>query len=79
MKKIEELMVITMEECGELIQECSKSLRMNQFDREELKTEIADVMCMIELMVKNNVVTQQEITDGIDRKKQRLSQWSNLL
>ena len=44
MEKLEELMVITMEECGELIQECSKSIRMQDYKRDELKEELSDVM-----------------------------------
>ena len=36
----QQLMVITMEECGELIQECSKNLRRAEiFDRENFKNE----------------------------------------
>ena len=39
MEKLEELMVITMEEWGERIQECSKSIRMQDYTRDELKDE----------------------------------------
>ena len=44
-----QLMVITMEECGELIQECSKSMRRNDENHQPLKDEIGDVYCMIQL------------------------------
>ena len=30
MSKLQELLIITMEECGELIQECSKSIRIKE-------------------------------------------------
>ena len=43
MDKLEELMVITMEECGELIQECSKSIRMKDYNRDELKDKGAEI------------------------------------
>ena len=50
----QELLIITMEECGELIQACSKLLRRNELygntmEIANLKTEISDVMCMIDV------------------------------
>ena len=79
MEKLEELMVITMEECGELIQECSKSIRMQTFDRDELKEELCDVMCMLELMVENKILTRSELSNGANLKKMKLMKWSNLI
>ena len=79
MEKLEELMVITMEECGELIQECSKSIRMQDYDRDELKEELSDVMCMLELMIDNKIVTRQELNNGANLKKMKLIKWSNLI
>ena len=47
MNKLEgrqQLLVITMEECGELIQACSKALRKKDlFGQQNLKDEIGDV------------------------------------
>jgi|TARA_Y100000590_G_scaffold463899_1_gene631868 NTP pyrophosphatase (non-canonical NTP hydrolase) len=79
MEKLEELMVITMEECGELIQECSKSIRMQDYNRDELKEELSDVMCMLELMIDNKIVTRQELSNGANLKKMKLMKWSNLI
>ena len=79
MEKLEELMVITMEECGELIQECSKSIRMQDYNRDELKDELSDVMCMLELMIDNKIVTRQELNNGANLKKMKLMKWSNLI
>ena len=79
MEKLEELMVITMEECGELIQECSKSIRMKNYNRDELKEELSDVMCMLELMIDNKIVTRQELNNGANLKKMKLMKWSNLI
>ena len=60
MDRTTQLMIITMEECGELTQVCSKLLRKRHTDKEiseetigKLTSEVADVMCMIELMKKN--------------------------
>ena len=71
MEKLEELMVITMEECGELIQECSKSIRMQEYNRDELKEELSDVMCMLELMIEYNIISRTELNNGANLKKMK--------
>ena len=80
MTKQEELMVITMEECGELIQECSKAIRMKKFEKnDKLIQELCDVKCMIDLMIENKIITKVELNNGASLKKMKLMQWSNLL
>jgi NTP pyrophosphatase (non-canonical NTP hydrolase) len=79
MTKNEELMVITMEECGELIQECSKAIRCKDYNNESLKEEIGDVACMLELLKKNGFITHREIDNQINVKKMKLMKWSNLI
>ncbi len=79
MTKKEELMVITMEECGELIQECSKAIRMKDYNRNELKEELSDVMCMLELMIEYGIITRMELSNGSQLKKLKLLKWSKLL
>ena len=75
----QQLMVITMEECGELIQECSKNLRRAEiFDRENFKNEVGDVMCMIELLVEWDVISWAEIEERVKLKRNKLSKWSEL-
>ncbi len=80
----QQLLVITMEECGELIQACSKALRRGELyehsDSEtELKQEIADVQTMINLMVEWDVLSWTEIENGVERKRNKLTKWSNLI
>ena len=56
LNKAEELLVITMEECGELTQACSKMIRTQGRDekyRKKLIEEIGDVALMIELLKAN--------------------------
>ena len=83
----QQLFVIMMEECGELIQQCSKCLRQ-QFDlqdyesdhnRKKLIEEVGDVYAMIELMVKNKVVSWASIYNRSYKKKEKLKQWSDLI
>ena len=80
MEKLTELMIITMEECGELTQACSKVLRTNFKDHalQDLKQEVADVVCMIELMKKNGLVDDTDIVQGIQNKMEKLEIYSNL-
>ena len=74
------MMVITMEECGELTQACSKVLRTDFKDHalQDLKQEVADVVCMIELMKKNGLVDDSDIVQGIQNKMEKLEIYSNL-
>jgi|TARA_R110000823_G_scaffold305526_1_gene427657 NTP pyrophosphatase (non-canonical NTP hydrolase) len=80
----QELLIITMEECGELIQACSKLLRRNELfgnstEIDNLKTEISDVMCMLELMAEWDVISYEEVIDRMRLKRQKLSKWSQLV
>ena len=80
MDKLQELLIITMEECGELIQECSKSIRKNHYyNNRELTEEVGDVMCMIELLVEYDIISQTNIDERVFEKKKKLLKWSNLL
>jgi len=80
MTKKEELMVITMEECSELIQECSKSIRKKHYyNNQRLIEEVGDVMCMIELLMEYDIVSQTDIDDRVFVKKKKLLKWSKLL
>ena len=80
----QQLLVITMEECGELIQACSKALRRGELyehsDSEtELKKEVGDVYAMLELLVEWDVLSWTEIENRRDIKRMKLSRWSDLI
>ena len=62
----QQLMVVTMEECGELVQACSKILRRQELYADtkyvqNLKDEIGDVYTMLKLMVEHDVVSWDEL------------------
>ena len=80
MKKREEMLVITMEECGELIQACSKMIRSKGKTKylRDLQDEIGDVMTMIEIMKMSGLVTDEQIADRMEIKKEKLMKWSVL-
>tara|TARA_R100001460_G_scaffold82953_1_gene123847 strand:+ start:204 stop:476 length:273 start_codon:yes stop_codon:yes gene_type:complete len=76
----EQLFVITMEECGELIQECSKILRhgMNEKSHSKLIDEIGDVCAMIQLLKEKKHVTQKEIDKRMKVKFRKLKKYSDI-
>ena len=80
MNKREELLVITMEECAEVSQACSKMLRFNeQIDYENLQDEIGDLMCMVELLKEQGIVTKTQIAKRMEVKREKLKKWSSLI
>ena len=80
MDKLQELLTITMEECGELIQECSKSIRKKDYyDNERLTEEVGDVICMIELLHSYDLISFDEIEERAKVKKEKLKKWSSLI
>ena len=75
-----QLMIITMEECGELVQACSKAIRKdNHRDNQLLKEEIGDVYAMIQLLVKFDIVSWDELDERVKVKNKKLSKWSELI
>ena len=86
MDKIEQLMILTMEECGELTQVCSKLLRKRdtmgfipEIALEKLTSEAADVRAMIYLMHKHELITTEGVDAGINKKLEKLKTWSSLV
>ena len=80
MTQREEALVILMEECGELIQACSKMIRSNgatKYER-ELQDEVGDVLTLIELLKNSGLVTDKQIEDRMKIKKEKLMKWSLL-
>ena len=69
-----------MEECGELIQACSKAIRCEEFkNNNDLIEEVGDVMCMMELMKNRGMLNSRDLNNRVQMKKLKLIQWSNLL
>tara|TARA_R110001592_G_scaffold25449_3_gene96559 strand:- start:113 stop:403 length:291 start_codon:yes stop_codon:yes gene_type:complete len=75
-----QLMVIMMEECGELIQACSKALRKDDFiDNQNLMEEIGDVYTMMEIMHDFDLFSWNDVDERVKVKRKKLSKWSNLI
>lgn len=85
MNKEDEIFTIAQEECAEVIQVISKGRRFG-FDieyngatnRQKLTQEVGDVICMIELMVENDILDGFAIEKAILAKREKLKQWSNI-
>ena len=74
-----QLMVLTMEECGELTQACSKASRKNNPKLQLLKDEIGDVYAMIQLMQEFDIVSYDELDERVKIKRDKLRKWSDLV
>jgi len=75
-----QLMVIMMEECGELIQACSKALRTDYFyNNQNLIEEVGDVYAMMEIMQDFDMISWDDIDERVKEKRIKLSEWSDLI
>jgi len=86
--KVKETLVITQEECAEVIQAISKVLRFG-FDssypfqdsattKECLEMEIGQLLCMIDILVEQGVVTALNVGQARQYKREKLKQWSSI-
>jgi NTP pyrophosphatase (non-canonical NTP hydrolase) len=80
MDKKTQALVLTMEECGELTQACSKVIRRNGDEKSisDLIDEAGDVLCMIELLVRLGYLREIDLDERKKLKKLKLKSWSNL-
>ena len=77
---IKDALIITMEECGELTQACSKVIRSDGDEKytKRLRDEIGDVICMIEILKMAGIVTEEQILDRVKVKIKKLEKWSKI-
>jgi hypothetical protein len=77
-----ELLVISMEECSECAIELSKIIRFGNSEENSnrLKKEICDLLCMIDLLKKYNVISINNLEQEqlIQAKLNKLKVYSNL-
>ena len=77
--RLQELLTITMEECGELIQACSKAIRCHTYyDNDKLLEEVGDVQHMIELLHDYDLISWEDVQIRMKLKKEKLKKWSKL-
>jgi len=86
--KIKETLVITQEECAEVIQSISKILRFG-FDssypfqdsattKECLEMEVGQLLCMIDILMEQDVLDESSVGQARQYKREKLKQWSSI-
>ena len=75
-----EVMLITMVECGELIEACAKTIRCEDYvDDEKMIEEGGDVLLMIDLIIDRGLVRREDLEARKKIKLEKLKKWSNLI
>jgi NTP pyrophosphatase (non-canonical NTP hydrolase) len=86
--KVKETLVITQEECAEVIQAISKVLRFG-FDssypfqesattRECLEMEVGQLLCMVDILVEQGVLDATNVRQARSYKREKLKEWSSI-
>lgn len=77
----QELLTVLMEECSEVSIEASKIIRFgdSQNNLKNLEKEIGDLMCMVELLLENNMISVEKIEERSKIKREKLKIFSNIL
>lgn len=77
--KLRETLIITQEECAEVIQVISKIFRFGLDENDHrLEDELGDLLCMIDLLVKQGVIRPDKLELGKRVKSEKLKKWSKL-
>ena len=76
-----ELLTIMMEECGEVIQACSKIIRFGATDDKllDLQKELGDLFQMMELAHQYDLVSWTGIDEASAAKAEKLKKYSSLM
>ena len=81
MNRSEEILTILQEECAEVIQAVSKIKRFGMYHNvEHLRTELADLQCMIDLIYEFDVIREYptDISKRITEKREKLKKFSKI-
>jgi NTP pyrophosphatase (non-canonical NTP hydrolase) len=78
-KKINEILDLLQEECGEVVQMVSKARRFGlEEKREDLVKELGDVSLLIELLQAYQLFTVSELQEAKLNKSKKLAKWSTI-
>ena len=77
--KINEILDLLQEECGEVVQMISKCRRFGLVEkREDLVKELGDVSLLIELLHAHGLFTHDELNQAKLSKATKLTKWSTI-
>lgn len=81
-----EALIITAEECAEVTQLITKSLRFGlssnfagPTNAELLTSELGDLLCLVDILMERGIVNEELLLEAKKTKRTRLEIWSNLL
>lgn len=76
-----EALTILMEECGEVIQACSKIIRFGATieNTQQLETELGDVQALVDILHSYDMISFTNVDVACDKKKDKLKVYSNLV
>ena len=83
-----ETLVITQEECAEVIKEISKVLRFgldnkhpdeSETNIDKLTQEVGDLLCMIDLMIEKSIIDPAVVNNCKVLKREKLKRWSGVI
>jgi len=87
-EQIREALLITQEECAEVIQAASKVFRFgfdsrypnsdSQTNKEKLEEEIGDLLAMVDVLTEKCIISDGNINSARKMKRQKLALWSSL-
>ena len=86
--KVKEILLITQEECAEVTQAISKVFRFGLNERwpepidptnkERLEEEVGDLLCMVDIMVENGIISDEKLNKARTSKREKLKTWSSI-
>jgi len=84
-QQVHEALSILQEESAEIVQAVSKIFRFGidsvwktESNRDHLEEELGDLICMINLLIKLEVIKQENLDFYASKKLDKLKKWSNL-
>lgn len=79
MTDTEEILILIMEEAGEIIQEASKCIRRGETVSDSLIKEIGDMYTLINIMKEKGLIEEETLIEREKVKRDKLKVWSNLI
>ena len=78
---LKQLIYVTSEECGELVQASMKIARwgIDKKKHTNLLEEAGDVRCMLDLMIENGLFTEEELKDQAKVKRNKLKRYTPII
>ena len=82
--KEKEILIITAEECGEVVQAVSKLLRFGKenvaaySNVDRLNQEVGDLLCMVDLLIEFGIINQEAAWKSAKDKRLRLENYSSI-